>query len=616
MSEPNGVSRRSLLQLVGLSTLGAAGVGTVAAGCSPAQPNQSGSGSNAGGGSTSGGEYHGGWPYLPSPQGNYNYVGSPYVGVPNAILFGGIYGDLIAPPSGYYHWKEQTWELFLADSYNLDKASKTYTVKLKSGLKWSDGSSLTSKDYLTTFYCQWALNSPLWAYVDSIDAPDDTTFTLKMNQTAMVVERYLLRSTIIPTSVYGKFADRAKTLVKAGKDTSSGDGAKLNSDLVKFAPKEYVASGPYNIDYSTINNTQITMNKNKTGYGADIVKFDKLVIYNGETPTITPLVLSKDVDYATHGFPVASAKQFQQLGYDILRPPTYSGPALYMQFDKVPEFKDPKVRQALNYAFDHQQNGTVALGQSGVAPKYYVGFSDNLVDAWLEPSAKSQVTQYTFNQDKAAKLLEQAGWKRSGNSWKLPNGKSASYQLLYPSDFADWSGAAKDLSQQLGKFGINITLHGVVSTQQPIDVDKGNFQLAIQGWGNSTQPYPYFSFVQALLTHNYPIAKNNGGKGIDFDLNTTAPGFGSVDLKKLIDASGAGIDENALKANITKLGRIFNELLPIIPLFERHGNSPALNGKRVKQFPTNSDPITQNSLYGDNEVILWILNGKLEPVSK
>jgi peptide/nickel transport system substrate-binding protein len=599
---------------VGLSTIGVAGVGTVAAACSPAEPNQS--GDNSGGNSTTTGEFHGGWPYLPSPQGNYNYVGAPYVPVPNAILFGGPYGDLIAPPSAYYHWKEQTWELFLIDSYKLDKGTNTYTVKVKSGQKWSDGSALTAKDYVTTFYCQWALNSPLWSYIDEIDAPDDTTFTMRMNQPAMVVERYLLRSVIIPTSVYGKFADRAATLVKAGKDTSSAEGSKLNSDLVKFAPKEFVASGPYNIDYSTINNTQLTLVKNKNGYGADTVKFDKLVIFNGETPTVTPLVLSKDVDYATHGFPVASEKQFQQLGYEILRPPTYSGPALYMCFDKVPEFKDAKVRQALNYAFDHKQNGTVALGESGVASQYYVGFSDNLVDTWLESSAKSQVTQYAFDQDKAASLLEEAGWKRSGNAWRLPNGKPASYQLLYPSDFADWSGAAKDLSGQLTKFGIKVTLHGVVSTQQPIDVDKGNFELAIQGWGNSTQPYPYFSFVQAFLTHNYPIAKNNGGKGINFDLKTTAEGFGSVDIQKLIDASGSGIDENTLKANITKLGRIFNQLLPIIPLFERHGNSPALNGKRVKQFPTNDDPITQNSLYADNEVVLWILTGKLQPVAK
>ncbi|HEY9292630.1 MAG TPA: ABC transporter substrate-binding protein [Microlunatus sp.] len=610
MTEPHGVSRRSLLQLVGLSTLGAAGVGTAAVGCAPAEPTESDGGASSG---AKGGEYHGAYPYLPSPQGNYNGMGKPFVGAPNTIMLGNPYGDLIALPSGYYHWKEQTWELLLIDSYELDKSTNTYTVKVKSGLKWSDGTALSAKDYATTFWCHWVLSSPMWSYVDKIDAPDDSTFTMRMNQPAMVVERYLLRSNIFASSVYGKYADQAKSLFDAGKKADSDEVTKLNQELIGLTPTEFVASGPYNIDYKSINNTQLTLIKNDSGYLADKVNFDKIVIYNGETPAVTPLVLSKDVDYATHGFPVASEKQFQNIGYDILRPPTYAGPAFYMNFDKVPEFNDAKVRQALCFAFDHKQNGTVALGESGVAPQYYAGFSDNLVDTWIDPADQGKLTQYTFDQDKAAKLLEEAGWKRSGNAWKLPSGKQATYQLLYPSDYADWSGAAKDLSGQFGKFGIKLTLHGVVGSQVAVDVDKGKFEVGIQTWGNSTQPYPYFSFVQAFLTKNYPIAKNNGGKGIDFPLTQTVPGYGKVDLQKLIDASGSGIDEAAVKKNVTQLALIFNQLLPIIPLFERHGNTPTRNGDRVKQFPTNDDPVTQNSLYADNEVIMWMLTGKLQP---
>jgi peptide/nickel transport system substrate-binding protein len=156
----------------------------------------------------------------------------------------------------------------------------------------------------------------------------------------------------------------------------------------------------------------------------------------------------------------------------------------------------------------------------------------------------------------------------------------------------------------------------VVSTQQPINVYKGDFQLAIQAWGNSAQPYPYFSFVAAFLNYNYPLAKNNGGRGIDYALKRNVAGFGKVDIQKLIEATGSGIDQDALIANTTKLARIFNTELPIIPLFERLGNSPALNGVRVKNFPTNDDPLITNSLYADNVVILAMLSGNLEPVAK
>jgi len=59
---------------------------------------------------------------------------------------------------------------------------------------------------------------------------------------------------------------------------------------------------------------------------ADKAQFDKVVLYNGETNDVTPVVLSKNVDYATHGFPPATEKQFTSEGIRILRPPVYSGP--------------------------------------------------------------------------------------------------------------------------------------------------------------------------------------------------------------------------------------------------------------------------------------------------
>ncbi|MBO0810776.1 MAG: ABC transporter substrate-binding protein [Microlunatus sp.] len=614
MSEPNGMSRRSLFQLVGLTSLGAVGVGAAGSGCAPAQPKAGGRGNSSGGGSATGGEFHAGTLYLPAPQGNYNCAGQPFVKVPNAILFAGNYGDLVMLPSAFYHWKEQTWDLYLLDSYKLDNATNTYTVAIKSGLTWSDGTPITAKDYLTTFWCQWVLGSPLWDYIDKIAAPDDHTFTMKMNQPAPVVERYLLHSNIIPSSQYGDIATQAAAAARSGGLSKAP--AALSSKLLDLQPKAYIASGPFNIDYKTMNNTQLTLIKNPKGYAADRVNFDKIVIYNGETPAITPLMLTKSIDYATNGFPVASAKQFESLGYEILKPPTYSGPALFLNYGKHPEFNDARVRQALNYAINHDQNGAAALGPSGKPTKYYTGFSDFLADAWIDPSAKSKLNSYTYSADKATALLESAGWKRQGNAWRLPNGKPAAYELLFPSDYADWSGAAKDLSDQFGRFGIPITLRGVVSTQQPSNIYKSQFDLAIQSWGNSSQPYPYFSFVAAFLNYNYPMAQSNGGKGMNYPLKRKVQGFGQVDLQKLISATGSGTDQKTLVANTTRLAEIFNVDLPIIPLFERLGNSPALDGVRVKNFPTNDDPLITNSLYADNVVILSMLSGRLEPVAK
>ena len=126
------------------------------------------------------------------------------------------------------------------------------------------------------------------------------------------------------------------------------------------------------------------LNKVPTSWWADKVKFDNMVNNNGETPVITPLVLSGDVDYATHGFPPATDHEFQNQGYRIIRPPIYNGPAIGFNM-KVHPFEIKEFRQAIAYAIDRTENGQVAFGQSGVPVKDMMGMSDNFADLWLTP---------------------------------------------------------------------------------------------------------------------------------------------------------------------------------------------------------------------------------------
>ncbi|GIG69944.1 ABC transporter substrate-binding protein [Phytomonospora endophytica] len=597
------LSRRRLFQLAGVGAVGAAGVSALAA-CSPAEPEGGGSGN---------GEFHGAWPFKVSPEGHFNNAGTPFAGVPVRILTDGPYGDLLALPSAYYYWTEKKWEYLLAESHSSDAAANTYTVKIRSGLKWSDGTEISSADYLTTFHVQWIQRSPLWNFVEKIEAPDANTFTITMNKPSTVVERYLLRSNIVSTAVFGEWADKAKALIDGKKTMDDPDGVELGKSFQEFRPEKYTVSGPYDIDYGTISDSQITLVKNPNGFGADKVKFDKVVLYNGETPDITPLVSDGTVDYATHGFPVASEAAFKAAGYRIIRPPNYSGPALLFNLDKFPEFKDVKVRRAFAHAIDRAMNGKVALGDSGKGVEFMAGMSDGSLDQWLTPEDKGKLNKYAFDTTQATTLLTEAGWTKDGDTWKTKEGKAAEYEIQFPSEFADWSAAGTNAAEQLSTFGIKVTPRGVTYTQAPVDIDKGEFQLAIQQWGASAHPHPHFSFVADLFTHNIPIAKNQGGKGMAFELKTKSEIYGDVDLTAVVNDAGSGLDEAAQKANVTKAALVFNELLPMVPLFERLGNNPAKEGERVKAFPADTDPTVQNAMYADNFVVLGLLTGKIEP---
>jgi len=598
----NAVSRRHVLQLFGIAGVGIAGIGSLEA-CSPSSPDDAGSEAKKSG------EFHGAYPYQLPPKGHFN-LGA---GVLDGIQQQSPYLDLIYPSAGMYYWADKKWEYLLAESNTLDEAAKTYTMKLRSGLTWSDGSPLTAKDVVSTFNLRWLMRQQDWTFLSDVKAQDDTTVVFTIGTPSTVLERFILRAPILPDSVYKDWATKAETIRKAKGSLDSGEGKQVNADFQKFRPENPVVSGPFNYDPKTMTNAQMTLVKNDKGLFADKIGFSKVVLYNRETSDITPVVMNKDVDYATHGFAVASEKTFQQNGFRILRPPVYSGPSLVFNYTTRPEFSDARVRQAIAYVLDRNENGTVALGDSGKPCKFMAGFSDILVPDWITDADQKKLQAYEKDLDKATQLLQQAGWKKSGDKWQTPAGKPAAYDIKFPTEFADWNPAATNAADQLNKFGFNITKRGITFTQLNPDVLAGKFDIAIQGWGASNHPHPYFAFVQDLYTFNYVIAANQGGKGMNFPLKQTTSA-GPIDLQAVVDKSAQGLNVDEQKKNITAAAQAFNELLPIIPLWERYGNNPALEGKRVAKFPADDDPILKNAPYADNFVIMYMYQGKVAPV--
>ncbi|MGH8791550.1 MAG: ABC transporter substrate-binding protein [Stackebrandtia sp.] len=602
------VSRRRLFQYVGLGAAGAAGIAGATA-CSKADP------------SVADGSFHAASKYQQPPEGHFNMGGAPYAPIPNFINEG-AYRDLMIMPSGLYYWHDKEWLYLLAESSELDDDALTFTVKVREGLKWSDGEPLTSADYMTTLWIQWMQRAPAWSSIESIEADGDYTVVVNLKNPSSVIERYILRGTIIAThtadesgKTYGDFADEAAALFEDGKDMDSESGTALGEEFQDFRPEALVYSGPFMIDPDKITDTQMTLVRNDNGYAADVVKFEEIVIYNGETPEIDPLVQDGAVDYATNGFSPNQEKAHIDSGARILRPPTYNGPALYFNYGRLPEMNDVRVRRAIAHAINREQTGAIALGDSGVPVKLMAGFSDVQIPEWLSAGDIDNLDNYEYDQDAATALLSDAGWTKDGDAWKTPEGKAAEYEIVYPGDFTDWAASGDDLAEQLGAFGISLTANPIDFERYQTEVLAGEFDLAIQSWGSAQHPHPHFAFVANLFNYNTPIAKASGGKGMDFDLNVETEAYGDLDLEEVVNEAGAGLDEAEQKANVTKAAIAFNELLPIVPLFERYGNNPVYEGEgqRVKEFPADDDPILENSPYADNPIVLLMLTGDLAP---
>jgi peptide/nickel transport system substrate-binding protein len=587
---PKELTRR---QFLGLS---AAGAGLLLAGCG-------GGGQNYGGGGGGGGtaEFHGAYPYQLPPTGHFNTFAT------NGILALTLYHDVLEMPMAMYKWAEQKYVPYMATKWGFEPPD-VFKVTLREGAKWSDGSEFTSKDVVTTFNLLRLQEQLAWNYLGSVEPDDEYNLTFKMKDPSTVVERLVLRERIRANSVYGEWSKKAQDLFDSGTDPGAKEFRDLRTEFEGFKPEQMVVTGPFNIDKKSITESQLTMNKVDSAWNADQTDFEKMVIYNGETPAVTPLVLSKDIDYATHGFPIATEKSFEDQGIRIIRAPTYSGPALYINYAKIKAFADPKVRQALAKAINMDENGTVSLAESAKRSQYMTGVSDVLIKDWVSQDDLASMDSYEYDPDAAASELEDLGFKKDGDVWVSPEGERMEYELGAPAEFADWSAAAKNLGDQLTKFGIKTTVRTVTFTQWDPRVQDGDFEMGIQAWGQG-QPHPLYSFEYPLLTYNVDAS----GGGIHFDLTQDTESLGKVDLEKLVIQSASGLDKEEQKGTVTKLAKAFNELLPVIPLWERYGNNPALDGERVTGWLPDSNPIYQNSPYEDSFTVEMILDGTLKP---
>ena len=169
-----------------------------------------------------------------------------------------------------------------------------------------------------------------------------------MSTPSTVVQRYVLNTAIRSAATYGPLADEVQKLVDAKASPDSAEWKALVQKITEFRPDKLIVDGPFDLDTKSINEAQLSLVKNPKGYLADKIGFDKVVLYNGETPVVTPLVLAGDVDYATHGFPTATEKQYIDMGTRITRAPTYAGPAIFFNQDVYP-FSKPEFRQAVAF---------------------------------------------------------------------------------------------------------------------------------------------------------------------------------------------------------------------------------------------------------------------------
>lgn len=396
----------------------------------------------------------------------------------NYDLLVGFGNDLQPVPGFAESWQQSTTD------------PKTWTFKIRPGMKWSDGQPATSEDARWTI--QFVLDGDkagatigygyISAYItaagiDSVSAPDPETLVVT---TKYPTDRVLsMDAPILPKHVWEKY-------------TPKGVGDFANDVPV-------VGTGPYQaVEWKTGQFARFARNPyywgNKGAADEVVLRF-----FPDAQDTMVQAFKAGEVDYIRN----PSAQQFDQLKalpntVAIDSPSTGFNELAFNCWTKpVPgggasttAVADPAFRDALGYALDKQvilDKVLLGYGTTGTThvPPFYVNFH-------VEPT-----TPRTFDIELAKQKLAAAGYVLDASGNRLDKqGKPLNLRLYWPNSTADYATYAQFITDWFGRLGITVkgsalddnTLTDLLVGPTADTPAKGKlaYDMFIWGWSGDT----------------------------------------------------------------------------------------------------------------------------------
>ena len=491
------------------------------------------------------------------------------------------------------------------------------TVNLTPGVEWSDGTPLTAHDFVGLYDVKWAQQDSLWASLTDVKAPSDTQLVFQTRTLSPNLMQQLIRwNQPAASSQFGDIYQRLGQLRAQGAAPADAEVAAVLDKLDAMKPAKTVAYGPYVIDPRSVTAQQLRMVKNEGGYNADKIHFDHVDVVWGQTQQTVPLLLRNELDYTTDALTPSDVRALKANPLiELIRTPLSTGTGIWFNESRKP-FDDKRFRQAIALVVDRERNATVSLGDAAKPVKYMVGFSDNFVADWLTDDVVANLNTYQRDEEAATQLLQSVGLSKDGATWKY-DGKPFGFEIKAPSDFPDFLASAKDVSAQLNEFGFQTHVRGIPAANRPDTIKQGRYDVMLDFSMVSTPSHPATSLdwnmAEGFFGTNNPEAK--GAKGLGFPWRQQAPNGTEVYIPDLLDEAVAGLERKPQMGAVETLAQIFNEQLPVVPIFERYTTDPIAHGPRVSGWLPLKHLIYQNNQGSDPPAAIQFLAGVLQPAA-
>ena len=331
-------------------------------------------------------------------------------------------------------------EPWLAKSYKTSTDGLTWTFKLRTDVKFSDGTPMTSAD--VKFSLDRATAGEGWGFIntaiESVAAPaaDTVVIKTKFKWAPLLADLGCFSNSVMPNNFGGKTAaEFFKAPIGTGPFTldhwTPGTEIKLIANKTYWQPgKPYLNSVTWK--YVADDNTREFMLK---GGQADI---------NEEPPAATIKSLQAAPNIKVGIFPAAASN--------------------YLAFNhKVAALSDVRVRRAISYAVDRASINKVVFSGLGTASNSFLAPGVNFYDK------KSPGVQ--FNLKKAASELAMSKYKKGLKLELLIRGGNKAHEAT-----------ASILQASLKKIGITMTIKAQEPSVQRATQKAMNYQMTLTAW--------------------------------------------------------------------------------------------------------------------------------------
>ena len=382
----------------------------------------------------------------------------------------------------------------LATDTQVSEDGRTYTMKLREGVKWSNGEPVTAHDFVFAYQsvCDQKTASA-YAFImyenleNGLDVYEGKKDPSELGVKA--IDDYTLEVTFTNPIPYAKHLFTFSTYYPMNQKAYEEIGAdKYAKDMDKI-----VTNGPYKIA-EWVHDDHITLEKNPDYFDADSIKIEKV-----------KYLMMKDSNARMNAFKAGqvdgieiTGEQIEQLKKDGVETGSYvDNGNWYFQFNtKVKGLNNAKVRQALGLAIDTEslcknvrKDGSVPA--TGLVPTGIAG-----ANGTKYRDAAGDMIEY--NTEEAKKLLEE-GLKEEGltaDTFKI--------SLITDDTTAAQKEAAFYQEQWKQALGINVDVKPMPFKARLQAMQDGDFDIVFAGWSpDYNDPMTFLDMFTTTNGNNY-----------------------------------------------------------------------------------------------------------------